>query len=369
MRRLAPLLLLTAALCASAETRVSGYLKSFAVTTSEVSQSQNSVRLMAERFGERSVWQVHYELSPVLTSREFAAANPTLATGRAWRLTDVERRLDNSARHDVFQNLDRFNVQFNLEAGDLTLGRQPVAFGMARVINPTDVFLPFDVRTFNTEYRIGVDAIRFQRPFGQLGEMDFGVIAGDDLRAATSAAFFQLRTNVDGHDIQLAAIRFAEHDLVGAGVQTALGDFGFWLEAAQVSGEADYARLSTGLDYAFSEDVYGLVEYHFNGAGSSKPGDYPMQAGTTPYRQGGVFLFGEHYLIGSVNVQLSPLWSLGTQALINLSDRSAFGSAGLTFNARQNLYVDLGLYAFGGGNNTEYGSNPETLYASLRYYF
>ncbi|MBD3648463.1 MAG: hypothetical protein HUJ31_13650, partial [Pseudomonadales bacterium] len=178
----------------------SGYLKSFAIRqeaidtslieTEPLYQSQNSLRLMWQAFGDRSAWQVHYEISPVFNSRTLPFNNETFATSdNSYRLSDPDIQLnDDSDKHPVFHNLDRLNVQFNLEAGDLTIGRQAVTFGSARAINPVDVFLPFDVRTFNQEYRIGVDAIRFQYPFGQLGEVDVGVVLGDGARTENSAA-------------------------------------------------------------------------------------------------------------------------------------------------------------------------------------
>ena len=116
--------------------------------------------------------------------------------------------------------------------------------------------LPFDVRTFNTEYRNGVDAVRFQRPWGDLGEIDIGVVLGKDAKSENSAAFLQLRTNHKGADYHLAIIEFAAQQLTGLGLQTAIWDLGFWLEAAYVNGDENYLRLSTGVDYSFSENTF-----------------------------------------------------------------------------------------------------------------
>lgn len=364
---------------ALAKTRFSGYVKSFAVaqdridspylTEDRLYQSQNSLRLMWEVFSGHAVWQLHYEITPVLNSRPpaYALANP--GGGGAWRISDIESNLTSNPKRPVYENLDRLNVQFNFDAGDLTIGRQPITFGTARVINPTDVFLPFDVRTLNREYRFGVDAVRFQHPFGQLSELDVGVIAGDGARASTSSAFLQVKTNVSGKDLQFALIRFAGQTLAGGGVQTSLGDFGFWFEGAGVWGDEDYWRVSTGLDYAFTENVYGLLEYHFNGAGANDPARYAGNIASAPYRVGGVFLLGREYLIPSVNVQISPLWSVSGEALLNLTDNSVFGSFATTYNVSENAYLDLGYYHFLGKRISEYGADPDTLYAALRYYF
>ena len=76
----------------------------------------------------------------------------------------------------------------------------------------------------------------------------------------------QAKTNVSGMDISTALIRFADANLVGAGIESALGDFGFWLEGAQVTDQDRYSRWSTGVDYAFTESLVGMIEYHFNEA-------------------------------------------------------------------------------------------------------
>ena len=378
---------------AIAQTNISGYLKSYAVVQDELSndfiasdevyQSQNTGRLMVEYFNQAVVLQLHYEVSPLFVSRSLGADIPTFnVVGDSYRLTDLSTSLtaDEANKNQVYQNLDRLNVQIQLDAGDLTVGRQAISFGASRFINPTDVFLPFDVRTFNTEYRTGVDAVRFQRPWGELGEIDVGVVLGGDANRQTSAAFVQLRNNVNGKDFNVALIEFAEQTLFGAGVQSDLGDLGFWFEAAYVSGEEDYTRVSTGVDYAFTEHTFGMVEYHFNGAGGDDPKAYLGRFDSVAYQRGGVFLLGQHYLMPSLSIQATPLLSIGLQAIVNLDDQSAYASVVSEYNVAENIYLDLGVYHFVGENLTvdalgrpqfksEYGPNPDTLYASIRWYF
>lgn len=374
-----------------ADTRLTGYIKSFAVVQDEIDglaastgriyQSQNSARFMVESFRERTVLQLHYELSPVFLSRTLPVQQATFAAaGGSYRLTDLKQPLLGQAsdKHLTYHNLDRLNVQWRFDRGDLTLGRQAISFGSARVINPTDIFLPFDVRTFNTEYRNGVDALRFQRQWGELGEVDLGLVLGEQAKRGSSAAFLQVRGNVKGKDLHFAFIEYAKQRLVGAGMEASIGNAGFWLEAAAVEGDESYARLSTGLDYALTPKVFGQVEYHYNGAGSQQPDDYLALLASLPYRQGGIFLLGKHYLMPALSFQASPLWSLGSQAIVNLDDSSAFISITAEYNAAENIYLDLGYYWFTGAGlsdqpasrlQSEYGANPNTFYTSLRWYF
>ena len=392
LRIIAAVFLLAAPTSALAEINISGYLKSFVVAQDQLDnpvfqfdknyQSQNSARIMLDGFSGSITWQLHYELSPVFVSKALATERPTFnVVGDNYRLTDPDANLlDDDNKTQLYQNLDRLNFQVQMDAGDLTIGRQAISFGSARIINPTDIFLPFDVRTFNTEYRNGVDALRFQRPWGDLGEIDIGVVLGKDAKSENSAAFLQLRTNHSGTDYHLAIIEFAEQQLFGLGLQTAIWDLGFWLEAAYVNGDENYLRLSTGVDYSFSERTFVQIEYHYNGAGSNDHNDYLSNLSATPYQRGGVFLLGENYIMPSFTVQLSSLWFVATQVIYNLDDNSAFLSVSAEYNIAENFYMDFGYYHFSGDEfsltetglpklDSEYGSNPSTLFASIRYYF
>jgi predicted porin len=222
--------------------------------------------------------------------------------------------------------------------------------------------------------------VRFQRPWGELGEIDIGVVLGEDAKSDNSAAFLQVRTNRNGTDYQLALIEFADQQLTGLGLQTAIWDLGFWLEAAYVNGDENYLRLSTGVDYSFSKNTFAQVEYHYNGAGSDDHNDYLSNLGSTPYQYGGVFLLGENYIMPSFSLQLSPLWFLAAQAIVNLDDNSAFLSLSAEYNIAEDFYMDFGYYHFSGDDfslteaglpdfESEYGPNPDTLFVSIRYYF
>lgn len=381
---------------AAAQVNISGYLKNYTIVSDEIGNGplqldrtyrmQNIGRFMVDAFDDNKVWQLHYEAGIDSTTAAIDAGQSFFSSERNnYRLTDIDSTIGPDIRKSVVpQNLDRLNVQLQYDSGDLTIGRQAITFGSARIINPTDVFLPFDVRTLNTEYRIGVDAVRFQKPIGQLGELDVGVILGEDGKPKNSAAFVQLLTNYSGNDYQFTAMRFADQNLLGAGIQSALGSLGFWLEAAHVSGDEDYARVSIGLDYAFTERVFGMIEYHFNEAGAQKPAEYIELLDDKAYTDGGVFLLGQNYLIPSTSWQASTLLSLSVQSLINLDDDSVFFSLNGEYSLSDNLYMGMGYYHFLGDEldffanlpaqeqmqfGSEYGNNPNSLYVNLRYYF
>jgi hypothetical protein len=207
-----------------------------------------------------------------------------------------------------------------------------------------------------------------------------GIVLGEDGKPENSAAFLQVLTNVKNRDLQFTIMRFSDQNLFGVGLQSALGSFGFWFEAAYVSGDRDYTRASTGLDYAFNENVFGMVEYHFNEAGSGDTADYLTAQFDTAYRAGGVFLLGRNYVIPSITWQISTLLGLSMQSIVNLDDGSFFVNTSLDYSLSDNLYLGSGYYHFSGEDlyieargfpqlGSEYGSNPDSIFISLRYYF
>jgi len=379
-----------------------GYVKSYATAQKELEidqlpdllddskklyQSQNSVRLMLDAFtGDMFSWQLHYEASPVFYSsstEDNPLADSTLATSaNTYRLTDIKQTLgDPRDKSVVYQNLDRFNMRLSLASGDLTIGRQVISLGSARMINPTDVFLPFNITTLNTEYRTGIDMIRFQKPLGDLGELDLGLVLGEDAEKDNSAVFARAQTNWRGSDIAATLIRFAGQNLVGVGTESAIGNMGFWFESAYVWGDENYHRASIGVDYSFSTNVFGQVEYHHNGAGKSKASNYADLADHVGYQKGGIFLLGRDYLIPSVSWTASPLLNVSAAALFNLSDDSTFINLSGAYSLADEVGMDFGIYIFVGDNlaytstppfltiQSEYGSSSNLAYGSIKYYF
>lgn len=406
------LLALAGAVCAwaipaqAAEARewhFSGYLKSYglAQTAPDISglpasldeplfQSQNAVRLMlASQVTDKIAFEFHYEAKPIFSSAGALAgigglSGLTPSGGSRFRYDDLDPDHEIDGPENVLlQNLDRLNVQVSLGQGQLTLGRQAIAFGSARLVSPTDIFEPFVVSTLDREYRLGIDAIRYEHNLGGFSELDFGLVFGDEGRTKNSAAFLRAKTSINGNDIEVVVIAQEDMTLVGGGIERALGNFGFWFEGAYVASSdgPDYGRISTGLDMALSETAFLMVEYHHSSAGSRDPDDYVPNAGSEPFTRGGVFLMGQNYIAPAITWTATPLLGISASGFYNIDDGSIFLRAAGEYSLTEDLYMDFGFYLAGGEGGaltllptfltleSEFGSFPSTIYASLRYYF
>jgi hypothetical protein len=290
-----------------------------------------------------------------------------------------EENADNAA---VYQDLDRAFATVSLPFADIDLGRQAISWGSARVVRPTDVIVPFSFAEVDTEYRRGVDAARVRIPIGSFNEIEVGAIFGEEFAPGQSAFYLRPGFYLWETDLTLLGMAFRENLLGGLSLSRAVGEAGAWAEAAYVVPDSadDYLTASVGADRNVDSDVYGYVEYHFNGAGARSPGDYPSTATGPAYSEGNVYLVGRHYLAVGGTYSAVPLVPMDALVVINLTDGSGELTLSAEYNFKENVYVSGGvLLGVGpepetvGGVPTryrsEFGAYPETFYTQIKLYF
>ena len=309
-----------------------------------------------------------------------------------YRVVDLESPIypnenDPTGSVGIYHNLDRAFVEFSTDFADISVGRDAIAWGSARVVNPTDVLTPFTYDQLDTEDRIGVDAVRVRVPIGAIGEWDTGYIFGEDFKFEKSAFYLRSQLNAAETDFSVSLVGFQKHLLAGLDVARGIGGAGFWLEVAYVfvesfardaDTESNYLRASTGLDYSFGEKTYGFIEYHYNGAGAKAPENYLANLDQPAYTQGSVYLMGVHYLAPGFSYQLTPLISSSGQMLFNLSDLSIWVGPQVEYNIAEDIYLSAGGFLSIGKRlengetpefRSEFGSYPNVIFSSFRAYF
>ena len=327
-----------------------------------------------------------YAFSPSAYKKSFS--NPSK---QAYRAVDLNGQMYTSIKKNnseflINQNLDRFNINYSANWGSFNIGRAPVAFGSAKIVNPTDVLTPVTYQTLDKEERVGIDVIRLNYALGPLGILDIGYVVGDQFKAAQSASFLRLKLNVKATDISTMLMDFQDNLLLGIDLARSVGNASAWFENAYVvpkyfknstnlnNSLANYYRATLGIDYKLTQTIYSYVEYHYNGAGSMDPAKYISLQNKIPYLQGGVTLLGQHYLIPGMTYEINSLWKSTIQLLLNMNDLSMFNNLSLEHNIAQDVFIDLGAYLPIGTKTTliqksEFGVYPKIIYSALRYYF
>ncbi len=342
-----------------------------------------------------------YLLYPEIRSARLETAFLESVTGsRAeYRVADPRHRLFPTSEDDVagaalYHEIDRAFATVYLPAADLTLGRQAIAWGSARVVNPTDVIVPYQFTAIDTEYRRGVDAVRLRLPFGAFNEVDAGVAFGDEFQAEENAYYLRPSFYLLETDIGLPLMIFRENALAGLSLSRAVGEAGAWLEVAYVVPDAvdtpddpyaeDYVQASLGADRNLTPDLYAYAEYHHNGAGSLHPDDYLSALGTTAYIEGNSYLLGRHYGSVGATYTVGPLLPVDALVVVNLTDGSAELTLSAEYNFKENVYIGGGLLLGIGAEpetvaaaktavplryRSEFGAYPEVFYTEVRLYF
>ena len=316
-----------------------------------------------------------------------------------YRFADLDSRFYPSKNEKIrtfaiFQNLDRAMLTVKTNFADIFIGRQAIAWGSARVINPTDILAPFTFEELDTEDRIGIDAVRMRIPVGVMGEFDMGYVFGKDFKFKQSAMYLRSKFYIVQSDVSFLLLGFRENLLAGFDLARAIGGAGFWFESAAVFDNAfnefefekktNYFRTTIGIDYSFSSKVYGFVEYHFSSAGAEYPKNYLSIFNESAVSEGAVYLMGRHYLVPGMTYQLTPLITLSVEALFNIGDQSLFMAPQLEYNIAENIYISGGAFISIGKKpeykiaessfpillfRSEFGSYPDLYFTSFRIYF
>lgn len=391
--------------------RLSGFIKSYfqAIDPAQIDrnpfsedeplegQVENKLRLQLS--ADPLSWlnmELAYEALPIIKG-DIESVSPTFVSGpdaSPYRVADfttdiLPKHGEPEGSFILSQNLDRAMVTIDTSRLTVFLGRQPISFGAARVINPLDIIAPFTFNRLDTEHRFGVDAVRAKTPIGDMGELDVGAVFAEDFRSKDSAAFVRTNFPAGKNQITLMTVGFKENLMAGADLSRSLGGAGFWMEAAYTWAKTfgdplaseDFFRASTGMDYNinYKSGVYLYLEYHYNGAGTNDVGEYFTQALETAYRDAGVYLLGRHYFAPGGSYQITPLLTVSGGLLMNVMDESLYVSPKLEYNYSENVYLEAGANMAVGENarlgfftidpKSEFGLYPSFYFTSIRLYF
>lgn len=332
-----------------------------------------------------------YDISPAIQDPALFQQEifPAGIAGGAYRFDDFPARLYPGTNEPVGSfalnhNLDRLFVTLKTKIGDIVIGRQAIAWGSAKLVNPTDVIAPFTFNELDVEERRGVDALRLRVPIGMMDELDFGVIAGPDFDMTKGAFFARGKFYLWQTDLSILAMGFRQHLMFGLDIARSIGGAGFWLETAVVLPHhldtdtaikrPNYIRASTGLDYNFGGNLYAFLEFHHNGAGSSDPTLYIDNFLTPAYTDGSVYLMAKNYLNIGATYQLHPLIPVTAIFIYNIDDSSFTFAPSAEYNIAENIYLAAGAYISSGKSPTpfpqsEFGLYPTMYYTAFRIYF
>jgi hypothetical protein len=311
-------------------------------------------------------------------------------TGR-YRFADGDWRWGDADHVRARMWIDRLNLRFRLPWFDIKVGRQPITFGKAHFWNPLDVFLAFDPRQFDRDYKPGVDALRIDVPIGMFSGVTAVGVAGRDpqdgavgagwrgsallLRAYTTQWEWDFSVQggkvYGGYQVGAAA--------VGEVLQVELRAEGAYFFSMDEDPVPDHFTGVLGLGHRFDFDLLVEAEYLYNGAGDT--GDWA--AALQRVADGRSYHMGRHLLGVLVDYQILPILRGSLAWIFSFSDRSSLLQPSFVLSVADEADFLFGaMIALGArptleaqalanplGMNSEFGTYPNFYYMEFKFYF
>ena len=174
--------------------------------------------------------------------------------------------------HWIFTTqVDRLYFNWNNEDWEVRIGRQRINWGITSLWNSNDLFNAFTFTDFDYEERPGSDAIRIQRYFGGMKNIELAVKPSTN--DSTWVAGMIYRFNKWQYDVQILAGWYNQDVAVGLGwagnIKTASfkGEATYFHPQEQFTDTAGALSISASIDYLFPKNVLASVGYLYNSIG------------------------------------------------------------------------------------------------------
>jgi hypothetical protein len=309
---------------------------------------------------------------------------------RLMDLTDVISENDDRA---VIQRLDRLNAELRRDQWVLRAGRQAISWGNGLIYTPMDFINPFDPSAVDTEYKTGDDMVygQYLRDNGDDWQMVWVGRRDEDDNTSRKVNSTALKYHGFAGEFEYDLLVAEHYDdtIVGVGGSIPWGGAVLRADVTLTDAPDDTVWSAVG-SWSWSwelggKNMSGVLEYYYNGFGQGDENyDIPNLENNPDLLKrllrGELYTLGEHYLAGSVLVEVTPLLHLTPNIFVNLDDSSFLAQAVLQYDLAQNWQLLCSVNLPVGSSDTEYGgfdsgyedyeiSYGSSVFAQLAWYF
>lgn len=313
------------------------------------------------------------------------------------RLMDLSWTISEGNNYRLLNRIDRLNLAFQRPWGTIRAGRQALTWGNGKIFNPMDLFNPFSPTQIDRDYKVGDDMVTGQFPVNQIGgELQLAYVARrnpdtEAISSTQSSLGAKMHFAAGETEFDTMASKHYEDYVVGVGGRGYLGNAAWNIDATwtflkddDAGNQSDYLSLVADLDYSWTwwgKNIYGLLEFYFNGLGENNYSDALLNPATTErLSRGELFAVGRYYMSGEIQLELHPLFKVFFGAINNIEDPSGILQPRAVYEIAQNLQFTLGANVTYGAKGTEFGGykipgtdiqtrSANNVYAWLTYYF
>ena len=326
----------------------------------------NRIRLKPElNLWENARIDAEYEVDALYSQKNLLFDLSSVSTNR--QIVDLKWNIINEGNYKVSHYFDRLYFRQDFSWGNISVGRQRIAWGSGRIWNPIDLFNPVNPANFAKIEKDGADVAALTYFFGNFTDLD--IVYNPQKKIENSNAGFRFRTNVEQYDLSVVGGYFDKRFVAG-------WDFAGSFLNAGIRGEGivsmnkenlndNYTRFTLGTDYQITPELYALLEYQYNGEGKTDKSDYELLRLVS----GDILNLSRNYLALSANYVFSFITSASLMVNQNLNDGSGFVVITGLYSITSNLSLTIGAQITYGNEFSEYWYFPHSVYSQVEYYF
>ena len=259
--------------------------------------------------------------------------------------------------------LYRSYVTYKKEDWEASFGRRQVSWGLGKFWAPTDLFNPFDPLSLEKDERRVRDNLRVAY-FSPGQDSLEGVYV--PARSYENSSFgLRLIHPFQEKEIGIILGELKKNEIAGLHFLTNIGKSALRLEHTFNHYETDFFKTTVNIDYTFSNSLYLMGEYYYNGQGRRDKSVYQI----TRWNSGEIDFLGQDYLGALVGYDLTPLIRAETYIILNIRDESAFINPQLKWSLSSNSSLLLGGQFFSGNDATEFERFHNLGYLRWRLFF
>ncbi|MFP4528084.1 MAG: hypothetical protein ACLFQX_06000 [Candidatus Kapaibacterium sp.] len=308
---------------------------------------------------------MHYEMDMMYSDLSLPYFMGTGMTNR--QAVDLHDNFLTEGNWNGQHYIDMLYYKHMFDWGEVTFGRQVISWGVGRIWQPMDMFNPINPANFSKFEKDGADALSAKYYFGMFTDLEVVYNFRERWEDGNFAARF--RTNTGEYDLTAMAGYFDQRPNIG-------GAFAGNIATAGVRGEAvytidpddpdsSYARAILGIDHQLTPDLYAMLEYHYNGQGTTCKKCYNIAR----VFSGEMLNVGKHYLFAQGRYALHPLWNVSMGNMLNMTDGSGFVTGMLSYSASENCNLNLAGMGVYGDKLDEYWYYSSAAYLQAEFYF
>lgn len=318
-------------------------------------------------------------------------SQPLLATDEN-SLFDLSKNLLVEDKTLSVVRLDRLTLGYLGKQLTATIGRHALSWGSGIVFQVLDLFNPFSPSAIDKDYKPGDDMLYLQWLYKSGNDSQLLIVPHRNFDSqniserSTSYAFKHRGYSDSGElDYDILLMRHFNKQMIGLALNHTLLEGIIRFDSRITISKNNETTASLLLNYdrfwdVSGTNVYGFVEYFYNGIGVSKRHySKPNKSLISSLRRGELFTIGRHYLALGAQVELHPLVNVYPLQIINLADSSTSSQLRTIFDMHENLSLISGFSIPMGKKGTEFGGfdllqdiflkSQSQVYLRLVYFF